>query len=120
MRVSVLSLFCFFMVGCGVESQIPSMQDTSPSSERAVAISKIEITHEGSIVTCDINDALVSESMEIPLFLEYEGTMIERVILENQNSYTFEAYSPPVDGSIVCVVELANAEFESEEAWLTR
>jgi hypothetical protein len=120
MRVSmiVFILLGLLLSGCGLESTVPSEQSSSPSRERAVFISSIEETPSGSVVTCALNEVLVSDNMEVPLFLEFEGVMVERVILSNQGLFSFHAYDPPSDGRIVCVVELADAEFESEEAWL--
>ncbi len=119
MRVSVIVFILLSLLsGCGLESTVPSEQSSSPSRERAVFISNIEETPSGSIVTCALNEVLVSDNMEVPLFLEFEGVMVERVILTNQGAFSFHAYDPPADGMVVCVVELADAEFESEEAWL--
>lgn len=118
--VCVSILMGLLASGCGLESTMPSDQASSPSRERAVFIASIEETPSGSVVTCELNEVLVSETMEVPLFLEFEGTMVERVVLANQKLFSFQAYRPPADGSIVCVVELADAEFESEEGWLNR
>ena len=100
--------------GCGVDSSIPSGVQSSPSeNQRAVIISRVVQTGTGSVVTCELNEAIVDLDMTVPLFLEYEGTEIQRVNLTNQAEFTFNEYNPPTTGNIVCVVEFADAEFES-------
>ena len=107
-------LICLSLAGCGIESTIPSQSDTGPSeSQRAVAISQVVQTGTGSIITCELNSAIVDPDTTIPLFLEYEGVEIQRIDLTNQTEFTFNEYNPPADGEILCVVEYADAEFES-------
>lgn len=112
----VLSLTALFSAvsGCGIETAIEGDVEPSYETERAVFISKIEVSPSGSTVTCTLNTALISPDVTVPLFLEYRGSEVERTVLTNQSSYTFAEFNPPTDGNIVCVVEFADAEFESE------
>ena len=115
MRTYVVFLLLGGMLSsCGIESSITATTDQPSQAERAVFITNIEVSATGSTVTCELNDALVSPDVEIPLFLEYEGNMIQQITLINEASFTFNEYNPPAGGNIVCVVEFANAEFESE------
>ncbi len=121
----VFSLFfrmtlALHLCGCGIESSVPS--DAAPSSEveRAVFITNIQKTATGSIVTCQLNESLVSPGVQVPIFLEFDGVEIQRTTLENQADFVFAEYNPPSHGTIVCVVEFAEAEFESESDTLLR
>lgn len=115
MRVCVLlTFFALLASGCGIESTVPATSTEPSTTERAVMIQSVSVSGTGSTVTCILNDALVGPGVEIPIFLEFEGDEIQRVTIENQSTYTFSEYNPPTDGNIMCVVEFANAEFESE------
>jgi hypothetical protein len=110
------------LAACGIESEIPSDSRSTPTTvtERAVFITSSVKTATGTIVTCELNEVLVSSDLMVPLFLEYEGTEIERTHMTNESTFTFAEFNPPADGHIVCVVELADAEFESENYFLER
>ncbi len=124
MRVLTLMIIAMgfsYLSGCGVKSSIPSgSADPTSESERAVAIVQSVKTATGTVITCELNESLVSPSINISIFLEYEGTEIERSTLNNEATFTFAEYNPPADGEIVCVVEFADAEFESEALWLVK
>lgn len=109
----IIILFSLLLCSCGIESNVPSSSTEPSQAERAVFITRIVTSASGSTITCELNDALVSPEVEIPLFLEYEGTMIQQTTLMNQAEFTFNEYNPPSVGNVVCVVEFANAEFES-------
>ncbi len=113
-------LGALILCSCGIESTVPSDAAPSSEAERAVFITNVTVTASGSIVTCELNDALISPGVQVPIFLEYQGTEIERTMLENEADFTFAEYNPPTDGDIVCVVEFADAEFESEAQTLQR
>ncbi len=65
-------------------------------------------------MTCELNEALVMPGLRVPVFIEFDGVMIERVDLENQSSHTFNQFTPAYTANLVCVVEYASAQFESE------
>lgn len=107
------------IAGCGIESTIPTGTAPPSETERAVTISSVVVSGTGSTVTCELNAAIVSPDVTIPLFLEFENNEVQRVNLVNQSTYTFNEYNPPANGMVKCVVEFANAEFESEANALT-
>ncbi len=115
----ILALFSLLLQArCGIETSVPSGDTNSVIAERAVVISEVYETGTGNIVTCELNSVLVSPGLEIPLFLEYQGEEVQRTTLENETSFTFDEYNPPETGNVVCVVEFASAEFESESMTL--
>ncbi len=114
----VLFILTFILAGCGIESTMPADSSMQPSIEKAVFITEVTSTDSGTVVTCTLNEALLSPDLSIPMFLEHEGEMIERVILQNQPDFTFSPYQPTRAGAVVCVIEFAEAEFESDELWL--
>lgn len=118
-RIFVLLLLSSLFAACGIDSSIPSDAPVQ-EAERAVAITSIQVSATGSTVTCVLNDAIVNPGVSVPLFLEFNGTIVETTTLTNQDTFTFNEYNPTADGTIVCVVEFADAEFESETSPLIR
>jgi hypothetical protein len=101
-------------LGCGIETTIPSGTPADgPVPERAVKISQIHYDLDQVQITCELNKILVAPGIAIPLFIEFEGARIESITIENVDSHQF-TFTPGSSGRIVCVVELSDAEFESE------
>ena len=120
MRIFLYWSLLATITGCGIESSLPasSSSDDSSVAERAVVVSKVEISPSGSTVTCEINDALMSDEFSYPIFIEFEGTSVESKVITNEESTTFNVFNPVADGNLVCVIEIADAEFESEKVWI--
>lgn len=120
-RFANLLVFFIILPSCAIESSIPSGEATpSIGVERAVTISQVITSGTGHSVTCLVNEALVDPSITVDLFLEFEGSEVQRTTMSNQENFTFNEYNPPTDGNILCVVVYSGAEFESAEAFLAR
>lgn len=121
MRVCKFLISLVLLTGCGLESSIPVEGGGTGDSqfERAVEIFSISATATGKLITCQLNPSIVSPTKAVEVFLEFEGTEVERMTLTNESFYTFSEYDPPRSGNIMCVAVYANAEFESEAESIT-
>ena len=103
------------LLGCGLKTNLPTpSRSPEQTTEKAVEISGARFANDGVQITCQINSALVSPDVSLVLFLEFEGTMVESIPLQNTQSHEFNKFMPDRDGYILCVVVYAEAEFASD------
>jgi hypothetical protein len=66
-------------------------------------------------VQCRLNALLVDTAADIPVFIEFEGVLIEKRVFKNAKApVNFGLFKPNKSGSLLCVIEFAGAEFASE------
>ncbi len=105
--------------GCGLQTELPPVTtEPDSSNEKAVQISRVRYTDEGVQITCQINNVLVSPNISLLLFIEFEGTRIETIPLQNTRSHEFNTFTPDRNGNVLCVVVYAESEFASDSLML--
>lgn len=129
MRVMVhrLQVYVFFLLlsGCGIESTIPEnlnlpSEPDVQTGDQIVNVSNLDYDIGGVEVSCNINGDLLSPSLAIEVFIEFDGVEIERVSQTNVSQYVFTRFTPAASGELRCVVEYASAEFESSISWIDK
>lgn len=125
MRVAFLCFF-IFMTACGMPTEISeTISDGSgdgkdiPVVEDAVFIREVVTNHKGTKVQCRLNPLLVDLEEIFPVFIEFDGVEIERSVFKNEKApVNFSFYNPSIAGNLICVVEFADAEFESSPLYI--
>ena len=113
------------LAACGLQTEVessavdPNDLPDGPSVEDAVFISQISVTPQGIQVLCRLNDILHDLNEDIPVFIEFEGQVIESKVFQNgKATVPFKHYNPPQDGNLICVIQFADAEFESQPLFI--
>ena len=115
MRVLAGRLLFLSLCNCGLETTVPPAEDDTPNEERAVFISRIVYTEQGLIVTCRLNEALVSYGEPIPVFIEFARTIVEiSAFTGDEDDHEFSVFQPAESGTLLCGIRFAGAEFVSE------
>ncbi len=121
MRVCI-SLVLLLLCGCGLEQEVAT--DVIPSGgdaslEDAVFIRKISENDKGVRTQCRLNPILISDTDDIVVFIEFEGEEIQRSRFINSKApINFAFFNPDAAGNLICVIQYANAEFESAPLWI--
>ncbi len=123
-KVWLGSFFLVSLSACGVLSESINEEPVTPKKpepeyEEAVFIEKINSNKRGTKVRCRLNTLLIEHNDDIPVFIEFEGERIEtKSFPSKQASVPFDFFQPDSEGYLKCVIEFADAEFESEGLWL--
>ncbi len=122
MRVCI-SLVLLLLCGCGLEQEVAT--DVNPSGgdqanlEDAVFIRKVSENNKGVRTQCRLNSILISDKEDIVVFIEFEGEEIQRSVFKNSKApINFGFFNPGTAGYLICVIQYANAEFESDPLWV--
>lgn len=122
---SLLIFSILFLTGCGIATQLPSGSETPPvlpvpGGEELIQVSQVEYNFEGAKVNCQVNPLLVEEGADLSVFIEFNGEKIQELTQKGNGEFQFEAYLPPYNGRLRCVVEYAEAQFESSEKFILK
>jgi hypothetical protein len=116
----ILSLNACGVLSESIQEESVAPEEPEPEYEDAVFIEKINTNSRGTKVRCRLNTLLIEHKGDIPVFIEFEGERIEtKNFPSSQATVPFDFFQPETEGFLKCVIEFADAEFESEGLWLT-